>query len=138
MVKGLQQSDFSKARIKPQEGTLLQEFADTQGSGTASASAEEALPPNVFSNYTSPVEDEAVTVVVLDLLNTPIRISARQDELVKFLKKKPKGARSRSACWNRLQMIRGFTDDSNLLLAAEGKKASQRVRSFQDRDAPVR
>ncbi len=142
VVRGLQQSDFSVSEDgKPQKVRYFKEFADTHREAAPPAlPPREALPPNVFSNYALPVEDEAVTVVMLDLLNTPIPDQVRaQDELVKFLKKKPKGTKvAICVLGDRLQMIRGFTDDSNLLLAAaKGKKASQRVRSFQDRDAPV-
>ena len=88
----------------------------------------------MFSNYTSPVEDEAVTVVMLDLLNTPIPDQVRaQDELVKFLKKKPKGTKvAICVLGDRLQMIRGFTDDSDLLLAAaKGKKRLNECARFR-------
>ncbi len=141
-VRGLQQSDFSVSEDgKPQRVRYFKEFADTQRpEAPPQLPPREALPPNVFSNYASPPENEAVTVVMLDLLNTPIPDQMRaQDELVRFLKKKPKDTRvAICVLGDRLQMIQGFTDDSTVLLAgAKGKKASQRIRTFQDRDAPT-
>jgi VWFA-related protein len=94
----------------------------------------------VFSNYALPPENEAVTVVMLDLLNTSIQDQMRaQDELVSFLKKKPKDTKvAICVLGNQLQMIQGFTDDQNALVAAaKGKKASQRLRPLDVRDAKL-
>jgi VWFA-related protein len=89
------------------------------------------LAPNVFSNSALPVSEGAVTVVLLDLLNTPIADQAyAQDQLIKFLKSKPNDAKF-AICilGNRLEMIQGFTQDqATLVAAAKGKKASQRNR----------
>jgi VWFA-related protein len=92
----------------------------------------------VFSNYSAPAEEGAVTVVLLDLLNTPMAAQAyAREELIKFLKNKPKDAKfAMCILGNRLQMIQGFTEDQNVLLAAAtGKKASQRRRPLQDPDS---
>jgi VWFA-related protein len=142
LVKGLQQGDFNVSEDgKPQAVRYFREYLDT---GTAvpapapSATApKETLVANVFSNYSQSAETGAVTVVLLDLLNTPMADQVRaQDELVKFLKNKPGGAKfALCVLGNRLQMIQGFTDDeAALLAAAKGKKASQRHRPLQDPD----
>ena len=139
-VRGLQPSDFSVSEDgKPQKVRYFKEFADTQRpEGEPKLPPREALPPNVFSNYALPPENEAVTVVMLDLLNTPITDQIRaQDELVAFLKKKPKNTKV-AVCvlGNQLQMIQGFTDDEGALIAAaKGKKASQRLRPLEIGDA---
>jgi VWFA-related protein len=139
LVKGLQQSDFSVSEDgKPQQVRFFKEFADIQAQPAVPLPSRETLPPNVFSNYALPPESNAVTVVMLDLLNTPIQDQIRaQDELVEFLKKKPKDTRiAICVLGNQLQMIQGFTDDqSALLAAAKGKKASQRLRPLDIRDA---
>ena len=140
LVKGLQQSDFSVTEDgKPQRVKFFKEF--TQGRvdpATPALPARDPLPPNVFSNYALPPENTAVTVVMLDLLNTPITDQIRaQDELVAFLKKKPKDTKvAICVLGNQLQMIQGFTDDQGALVAAaKGKKASQRLRPLDVRDA---
>lgn len=141
LVKGLQQSDFSVTEDgKPQRVKFFKEFTQGQVEAAAAAAlpARDPLPPNVFSNYALPPENEAVTVVMLDLLNTPITDQMRaQDELVAFLKKKPKNTKV-AVCvlGNQLQMIQGFTDDEGALVAAaKGKKASQRLRPLENLDA---
>jgi VWFA-related protein len=140
LVKGLQPSDFSVTEDgKAQRVKFFKEF--TQGqieAGAPALPARDPLPPNVFSNYALPPENAAVTVVMLDLLNTPITDQIRaQDELVTFLKKKPTGTKvAICVLGNQLQMVQGFTDDQNALMAAaKGKKASQRLRPLDVRDA---
>ncbi len=140
LVKGLQQSDFSVTEDgKPQRVKFFKEFSQGQiEAGAPAPPARDRLPPNVFSNYALPPENEAVTVVMLDLLNTSIQDQMRaQDELVSFLKKKPKDTKvAICVLGNQLQMIQGFTDDqSALVAAAKGKKASQRLRPIDVRDA---
>jgi VWFA-related protein len=140
LVKGLQESDFSVTEDgKPQRLKFFKEFSQGQiEPGVPALPARDPLPPNVFSNYALPPESTAVTVVMLDLLNTPIQDQMRaQDELVSFLKKKPKDTKvAICVLGNQLQMIQGFTDDeSALVAAAKGKKASQRLRPLENRDA---
>jgi len=136
-VKGLAQSDFRVLEDgKPQTIRYFQEMAEANRPAISVPPPPQALPPNVFSNYTASTEEEhAVTVVLLDLLNTPMTDqSYAQDQLIKFLKKKPKDAKF-AICilGNRLQMIQGFTEDqATLLAAAKGKKASQRNRPIWD------
>jgi VWFA-related protein len=140
LVKGLQQSDFNVSEDgKPQRVKFFKEFSRGQTEGASAAlPTRDPLPPNVFSNYALPPENEAVTVVMLDLLNTPITDQMRaQDELVSFLKKKPKNTKvAICVLGNQLQMVQGFTDDEGaLVVAARGKKASQRLRPLENRDA---
>ena len=151
VVKGLQQTDFAVAENgKPQRVNYFHEHAGvasaTPSSATASASpappaAAEILPPNVFSNQSQPVESGPTTVVLLDLLNTPMSDQARaQAELVKFIKDKPKESQfALFTLATRLQMIQGFTQDGSVLLAAaNGKKASLRHRPLMDSDTVLR
>ena len=132
LVKGLPQSDFHVLEDgKPQNLRYFSEVLETDRKPPSPVSVKEVLPPNVFSNYAAPAEQGAVTVVLLDLLNTPMADQAyAQDQLIKFLKSKPKEAKfALCILGNRLQMIQGFTEDqATLLAAAKGKKASQRNR----------
>jgi len=119
LVKGLQRSDFTITEDgKPQELTQLAEYNQTQNPvATASAQPEEKLPP-IFFPTVQPAETGAVTVVLFDLLNTPLADQVRaQDELVKFIKNKPKGAQfALCTLGTSLQMFQGFTQDENTLL----------------------
>ena len=144
VVKGLQQSDFSVGEDgKPQVLRHFREYspeqAPTPPPPPAQAEAEAAkLPPNIFSNYKQPSEPGSVTVVLLDLLNTPMADQAyAQGQLIKFLKTKPQDAQfALCTLSNKLQMIQGFTRDERILLAsAHGKKASFRNKSVLDSDA---
>jgi len=139
LVKGLQPSDFSVTEDgKPQRVKFFKEFAQEKVEAAAPAlPARDPLPPNVFSNYALPPETPAVTVVMLDLLNTSIPDQMRaQDELVAFLKKKPKDTKvAICVLGNQLQMIQAFTDDQGALVAAaKGKNASQRLRPLDIRE----
>jgi hypothetical protein len=95
LVKGLQQNNFQVLEEgKPQTVRYFKEFAEGQRAEAPSPPAKVVLPPNVFSNYALPAKEDAVTVVLLDLLNTPVADQAyAQDQLVKFLKNKPKDAK---------------------------------------------
>ena len=142
LVKDLPQDVFRVTEDgKAQNVRYFREFSDARPESKETATpTPPPLPPNVFSNYTQPADTGAVTVVLMDVLNTPIADQAHsQDELVKFLKNKPKDARvAICVLGNRLQMIQGFTSDTNMLLsAAKGKKASQRHRPLQDPDSVI-
>ena len=140
VVKGLQQSDFIIGEDgKPQVLRHFREYSPEQAPPPPQAQAEAAkLPPNIFSNYTQPSEPGSVTVVLLDLLNTPMADQTyAQAQLIKFLKTKPQDAQfALCTLSNKLQMIQGFTRDERILLAsAHSKKASFRNKSVLDSDA---
>jgi VWFA-related protein len=133
LVKGLKESDFQVLEDgKPQAVRYFKEMSGGERPVEAPRPAmKEVLAPNVFSNSALPAEEGAVTLVLLDLLNTPMADQAyAQDELIKFLKSKPADAKfALCILGNRLEMIQGFTgDQATLLAAAKGKKASQRNR----------
>jgi VWFA-related protein len=138
VVRGLQQGDFTVAEDgKPQTVRYFREFAGAQPAAPAQPPPKETLPPNIFSNHSQPAESGAVTVVLLDLLNTPLADQAlAQAELVRFLKSKQKDSQfALCTLGNRLQMIQGFTPEGSVLLAAaKGKKGSARHRPLQDPD----
>jgi VWFA-related protein len=139
-VKGLQRSDFTVTEDgKPQQLSQMAEYNQSQGvaATTATAPVEEKLPPNIFSNRTQAKDPTSVTIVLFDLLNTPVADQVHaQDELVKFLKNKPKDAQfALCTLGNSLQMFQGFTQDEKTLLAAVAKKGSMRHRQLLADDA---
>lgn len=124
-VKGLQQQDFHLLEDgKPQELRSFREFSETDVPDEAVPSRTPAkADPNLFSNETAAPEPGAVTMVLLDLLNTPSQdqVYARQ-QLIKFLESKPKNLQfalcTLSGGASHLQLIQGFTQDETVLLAA--------------------
>lgn len=74
----------------------------------------------VFSNVSAPGQDNAVTILLFDLLNTstPDQLVAR-DQMLKFLGDLPPGRRiSLFTLTDRLQMIQSFTGSPELLADA--------------------
>ena len=132
-VKGLQPQDFHLLEDgKPQELRSFREFSETDVSDeTAPTRAPAKADPNLFSNETAALEPGAVTMVLLDLLNTSSQdqVYARQ-QLIKFLESKPKNLQfalcTLSGGASHLRLIQGFTQDETVLLAAaranQGKK----------------
>jgi VWFA-related protein len=144
LVKGLRQGDFGVTEDgKPQSLRYVREYADAQHAPQAQAppsAAKAVLPPNIFSNYSLPVDARSVTVILFDLLNTAMSDQASaQAELVKFLKSKPRDSQfALCVLSGRLQMIQGFTKDDNVLLAAaRSRKASFRHKSLLASDSAM-
>ena len=78
------------------------------------------LPPNTFSNLSSAPATGPVTVILYDLLNTPIDAQPyARAQLLQFLKQR--SVSSQVAIFvlsDKLHLLQGFTDDENQLIAA--------------------
>jgi len=116
-VSGLKQDAFSVTEQgKPQPVSFFEEHK-----GPAAPPSEiPALPPNVFSNFSPMGRPAAVSVLLLDSLNTT---SDNQMEVhrqaLKFLKTLKPGSRLAVFTMSLgLSYIQGFTDDPALLVAA--------------------
>jgi len=164
-VRGLNQQDFQLAEDnRPQDVRYFREFNDvdvsvqqpsdaqatttqassaaplgstTSASGTPGAPAPPAPSPNVFNNRARSSQSGAVTMVLFDMLNTPVsdQVYARQ-QLIKFLESKPKMSQfalcALSSGEYPLRLIQGFTADETLLLAAaKGKRGQTRNNRWQ-------
>jgi VWFA-related protein len=164
-VRGLSQQDFQLAEDnRPQDIRYFREFNDvdvsvqqpsdaqatttqassaaplgstTIASGTPGAPAPPAPSPNVFNNRARSSPSGAVTMVLFDMLNTPVsdQVYARQ-QLIKFLESKPKMSQfalcALSSGEHPLRLIQGFTADETLLLAAaKGKRGQTRNNRWQ-------
>ena len=136
-VKGLPAEDFQLA----EDGRVqrLHSFHEFGGPEPAPVPPKPETPSsNVFSNRPDAPDPGSVTVVLLDLLNTPVadQLFARK-QLIKFLKSKPKNLQfalcTLSADKNsHLRLIQGFTLDEDLLLAAvNGNKAGTKPARLQ-------
>ena len=78
------------------------------------------LPPNQYTNFTQQEPGGAVTILMLDVLNTPTlaQINARK-AMVEFLRRLPPGQRvGLFILSDRPRLIQGFTNSSEDLIAA--------------------
>ena len=133
-IKGLQKKDFQVSEDgKPQDVRYFQEVNGASAPGVAGPATPVGAPQppaNVFSNSAHAPDPGAVTLILLDLVNTPSEDQQHaRDQLIDFLKSKPKNAQFAlcSLSSNRalhLRLIQGFTPDENTLLAAVNSKNS--------------
>ncbi len=141
-IKGLQKKDFQVSEDgKLQDVRYFQEVstsAPAPGVGGAAIPIPTAQPPaNVFSNSTHAPDPGAVTLILLDMVNTPSEDQQHaRDQLIDFLRTKPKNAQFAlcSLSSNRalhLRLIQGFTPDENTLLAAVNKNSSPQSARWQ-------
>jgi VWFA-related protein len=150
-VKGLTQQDFQIAEDgKSQNVAHFEEFnresdpavpiqttpVATSSSTPAGAAPETSakLPANVYTNNSQERETGSSTMVVLDLLNTPLPDQARtREQLIDFLKKKPEALQmALCSLSTNLRLIQGFTHDENLLISsAKGKKGAVKAPPWQ-------
>jgi VWFA-related protein len=90
-----------------------------------------ALPPNTVSNLALGPQNGPVTVILYDLLNTPLDAQPfAHDQLLQFLKQRKTS--SQTAIFvlsDRLHMLQGFTDDENQLIAALNAQTAQAHKS---------
>jgi VWFA-related protein len=129
-IKGLKQDAFTiTEQGKPQTIAFFEEH------GAAPATAEPVqvpkLPPNVFSNSSPFPQPPAVTVLLLDSLNTRIQNQSYvHAQALKFLKTAKPGSRMAIfAMGLGLHFIQGFTDDPALLAKALDNKKNNEVES---------
>ena len=127
-VTGLKQNAFSVTEQgKPQEiGFFEEHHANEQ---TAEAVPAPKLPDGVFSNFSPYPQPPAVTVLLLDSLNTRMENqSFVHAQALKFLKTAKPG--SRMAIFTMglgLHFVQGFTDDPTVLTAALSNKKNNWV-----------
>jgi len=127
-VKGLTADDFRILEDgKPQPARSFEAYnADPQP-----PMQMPKLPPNTFSNFAGGPQAGPASVVLYDLLNTPLDSqSYAREQLLSYLKNRQ--ASTPVAIFvltDRLHMLQGFTDDDNLLIAALNQKNGRRYKS---------
>ncbi|MGO9339462.1 MAG: VWA domain-containing protein [Terracidiphilus sp.] len=144
-VRGLSATDFQiEEDRRPQKIKYFHEF---KGSAAAPVPVTPVkLPPNVFSNNSTPPGEKPLVAVVLDLVNTPTQDQQyAKEQLLKFLRKKPADMQfALFALSDGMQILHGFTADENVLAAtvtgksatAAGRKKSG-LRSYSDLETTV-
>jgi VWFA-related protein len=119
-VKGLHREDFQVSEDgHPQAITFFEEHSGNQPL-TASESSLPPLPPNIFTNIPRVPPSDAVTVLLLDSMNTQLADqSFVHAQMLKYLKNIPPGTRMAIfTLGNTLGYVQGFTDDASQLSAA--------------------
>jgi VWFA-related protein len=89
------------------------------------------LPKNTFSNFTSAPSSGPVTVILYDLLNTPIEDQMyAHEQLLSFLRQRKTGGQvAVFVLSDKLHMLQGFTDDDTKLIAALNLQKSRGYKS---------
>lgn len=100
---------------------------------SSSLAAAPTLPPNTYSNFTAPPTGSPTTVILYDVLNTPLSSQPyAHAQLLSFLRHR--GASGQVAIFvlgTRLQLLQGFTEDNNLLLSALDRQGPSRSTILQ-------
>ncbi len=126
-VTGLKQDAFS---LTDQGKAQTVSYFEEHKAGDAAKVAEfPKLPPNVFTNFSPFPRPPAVTVLLLDSLNTHMENQSYvHSQAMKFLKTAKPGSRMAIfAMGLGLHFIQGFTDDPALLAAALNDKKNNEV-----------
>ncbi len=124
-VHGLKQQDFTLLENKvPQTISNFEEHMPPSASELAKVPAPPVLPPGVFTNIASAPPTPAVTVLLLDSLNTPLSDQKYlRQELLRYLKTPHPGQNVAIFGLNsRLVLLQGFTSDQRILLAAANRQ----------------
>jgi VWFA-related protein len=131
-IRGLQQSDFTVLEDgKPQEIRAFDAHvpvANEVASPTPESVFPPPLPAHVFTNRVVSHAEDNLSILMLDLLNTPVPDQAyARKQTIEFLKTLPRGKRiAMFVLSKKLVMVQGFTDDSTTLVAAAEKVLNDR------------
>jgi VWFA-related protein len=131
-IRGLQQSDFTVLEDgKPQEIRAFDAHVpgtNEVASATPASVSPTPLPPHVFTNRVVAHAEDNLSILMLDLLNTPVPDQAyARKQTIEFLKTLPRGKRiAMFVLSKKLVMVQGFTDDSATLVAAAEKVLNDR------------
>jgi VWFA-related protein len=134
-VTGLKASDFTLTENgRPQP---IRSFDEHSSATNGSAPTNPKLPklgPDVFTNYTPVPANGALTVVLLDMLNTPFRQqSLVREQLSKFLNSVlPDQRIAIFGLTDRLLLLQGFTSDPEILKKALKSKVKGQLSRLLD------
>lgn len=119
-VRGLKASDFSLLEDKSlqQIRNFEEHFPASSGDGTQ-ATFTSRLPPGMFTNYTAVPSNSAINILLIDMLNTPVRDQPYlHDQLLKFARSQPEGYPTAVfGLSGGLYMLQGVTTDPKVLAA---------------------
>jgi len=124
-IPGLSKDDFQVIEDgKPQQVTFFEKHFESDAAADAAARA--SLPPGTFTNVPPVAPNDAVNLLLMDGLNTPLADQANvHKEMVKYLASLPSNLRIGVFLLSeRLRIIQGFTQDSAVLRASIARLAA--------------
>jgi VWFA-related protein len=128
-VQGLKQDAFTVTEQgKPQAISYFEEHSAAMKAADAKKLEFPTLPPNVFTNFSPIPTPPAVTVLLLDALNTPMSDQIYLRESAKhYLKTLKPGSRLAIFTMSlRLSFVQGFADDPAVLATALGYRKNDK------------
>jgi VWFA-related protein len=124
-VTGLSASDFTVLEDgKPQPIRVFESHSPASKPAVAAQPAPVvSLPPHTYTNRIVTPTDDALGILLLDLLNTPVTDQAyARKQTIAFLKTLPSGKRiAMFVLSGHLMLVQEFTQDSTTLVAAAEK-----------------
>jgi len=125
-ISGLTKDDFQVLEDgKPQQVTFFEQHFAADASA-ADAAARSSLPPGTFTNVPPVAPNDAVNLLLMDGLNTPLADQANvHKQMVKYLASLPPNLRiGVFLLGEKLRIIQGFTQDSAVLRASIARLAA--------------
>jgi VWFA-related protein len=123
-IVGLRQEDFTVLEDgKPQEIHVFEPHTPTAKQAAIVPAPTISLPPHTYTNQVVVSPAGPLSILLLDLWNTPVTDQAyARKQTIEFLKTLPKGKTlAMFVLGSRLTMVQGFTDDSSTLVASAEK-----------------
>jgi VWFA-related protein len=129
-ITGLQQSDFTV--LEDGQPQVIRAFEthlpNTVQAAKAAAVPKLTLPPNTFTNQVAAPPEGPLSILLLDLWNTPVSDQAyARKQTIEFLKGLPAGKTiAMFVLGSRLTLVQGFSDDPSTLVASAEKVMNER------------
>ena len=121
-ITGLQQSDFTV--LEDGQPQVIRAFEphlpNTVQAAKSAATPKLSLPPNTFTNRVAGPPEGPLSILLLDLWNTPVSDQAyARKQTIEFLKGLPPGKTiAMFVLGSRLTLVQGFSDDPATLVAS--------------------
>ena len=124
-ITGLQQSDFTV--LEDGQPQVIRAFEphlpNTVQAAKGAAAPKLSLPPNTFTNRVAAPPEGPLSILLMDLWNTPVSDQAyARKQTIEFLKSLPPGKTvAMFVLGSRLTLVQGFSDDPATLVASAEK-----------------